>query len=145
MNPTLNCRGDVLFIEYLTPRFSKLHSGDVVVATKPTNPRISILKRIRGMPGETIWVHPAHSSHPVEITVPHGHVWLEGDNRAQSTDSRHYGPVPLALVRGRARFRFWPPSQACIIRSQVIDHTEEARKAEENEAMRRNKHQSKGD
>lgn len=34
--------------------------------------------------------------------VPVGHMWLEGDNLIVSRDSREYGPVPLALVRGRA-------------------------------------------
>lgn len=131
MNPTLNSRGDVLFTEYLSPRLSSLHAGDIVVATKPTNPRVSILKRIRGMPGDTIWVHPSHSRMPIQITLPPGHVWLEGDNHHQSTDSRHYGPVPLALIRGRARFRFWPLSQACVLRSRVIDHTEATRRHQE--------------
>jgi signal peptidase I len=36
------------------------------------------------------------------LRVPKGHVWLEGDNRPWSRDSRHYGPVPRALVEGRA-------------------------------------------
>uniref|UniRef100_A0A4W5N872 Peptidase S26 domain-containing protein n=1 Tax=Hucho hucho TaxID=62062 RepID=A0A4W5N872_9TELE len=33
--------------------------------------------------------------------VPKGHVWLEGDNLSNSADSRSYGPVPYALIRGR--------------------------------------------
>lgn len=45
------------------------------------------------------------------ITVPVGHVWLAGDNMANSTDSRHYGPVPLGLVRGKVIARVWPDWQ----------------------------------
>lgn len=45
------------------------------------------------------------------ITVPVGHVWLAGDNVANSTDSRHYGPVPLGMVRGKVIARVWPDWQ----------------------------------
>ncbi|XP_041365569.1 mitochondrial inner membrane protease subunit 1-like [Gigantopelta aegis] len=41
--------------------------------------------------------------------VPRGHVWLEGDNKDNSTDSRTYGPVPYALLRSRVFFKIWPP------------------------------------
>lgn len=39
------------------------------------------------------------------VKIPKGHVWLEGDNASDSTDSRHYGPVPAALLLGRAYAR----------------------------------------
>ena len=42
------------------------------------------------------------------FVVPAGHVWLQGDNRNDSADSRNYGPVPLALVRGRVLTRIFP-------------------------------------
>nr|CDI52276.1 related to IMP1-protease, mitochondrial [Melanopsichium pennsylvanicum 4] len=42
------------------------------------------------------------------VTVPLGHVWLAGDNMGNSTDSRHYGPVPLGMVRGKVLARVWP-------------------------------------
>lgn len=42
------------------------------------------------------------------VTIPLGHVWLAGDNMANSTDSRHYGPVPLGMVRGKVLARVWP-------------------------------------
>lgn len=42
------------------------------------------------------------------VTVPLGHVWLAGDNLANSTDSRHYGPVPLGMVRGKVVARVYP-------------------------------------
>lgn len=42
------------------------------------------------------------------VTVPPGHVWLEGDFPLFSVDSRHYGPLPLASIRGRLLMRLWP-------------------------------------
>ena len=42
------------------------------------------------------------------LQVPAGHVWLQGDNWMDSTDSRHYGPVPLGLLMGRAFFLVFP-------------------------------------
>ena len=42
---------------------------------------------------------------PKTITVPTGHVWLSGDNLANSTDSRNYGPVPLGCLRGKILMR----------------------------------------
>lgn len=42
------------------------------------------------------------------IQVPPHHVWLEGDNPFHSTDSRHYGPIPVSAIRGRIVMRIWP-------------------------------------
>lgn len=39
--------------------------------------------------------------------MPKGHVWLEGDNLRNSTDSRCYGPVPYGLIRGRICFKVY--------------------------------------
>jgi mitochondrial inner membrane protease subunit 1 len=130
MLPTLNARGDVLLTEYMSPRLNLLKAGDVIVATKPNDSKTSVIKRIRGMSGDKIWVRrQGGASLPEEVVVPEGHVWLEGDNPLQSTDSRDYGPVPLGLVRGRIVLRFWPPTQAQMIRSHVIDHTQRNRDA----------------
>lgn len=126
MLPTLNSSGDVLLTEHVSPRFSRLKSGDVVMAVKPNDGKVTVVKRIRGMPGERILVHRRGVSHLQDIIVPDGHVWLEGDNPESSTDSRDYGPVPLALVRGRIIARFWPPSKMCLIESRIIHHLSEA-------------------
>lgn len=42
------------------------------------------------------------------IQIPEGHCWVEGDNLPDSRDSREYGPVPLALVRGKVLAKVWP-------------------------------------
>ena len=45
----------------------------------------------------------------VHVEVPLGYLWLQGDNKDNSTDSRDYGPVPYGLIRGKAFARVWPP------------------------------------
>ena len=128
MLPTLNIHGDIIFTEYISPRLGLLQAGDVIIATKPTDPSVTILKRIRGMSNDQIWIHPSNSSHPILYKVPQDHVWLEGDNRHQSLDSRMYGPVPLTLIRGKLWYRYWPLNQAGRLDSKIIDHTKTERR-----------------
>lgn len=53
--------------------------------------------------------HPPHPEIRTSIvTVPRGHLWIEGDNVQNSSDSRNYGPVPIGLVKSRAICRVWP-------------------------------------
>lgn len=62
-------------------------------------------KRIRAVGGETVKLQ--HESGRVEsVVVPPSHVWLQGDNPADSRDSRSFGPVPESLLRGRVVCRF---------------------------------------
>lgn len=42
------------------------------------------------------------------VLVPRGHVWVEGDNVENSTDSRTYGPIPMGLIQSRILIRLWP-------------------------------------
>lgn len=44
--------------------------------------------------------------------IPDGQIWLMGDNRTDSKDSRYFGPVPQSTVVGRADVRYWPLSRA---------------------------------
>ena len=120
MLPTLQARGDVVLAESLSVRTGKLRVGDVVVARSPTNASHTVCKRVLGLGGDLVDVGEPSSSggsgtlpshHPSGIVVPEGYAWLQGDNHGNSTDSRSYGPVPVALVRARVYFRAWPPSR----------------------------------
>ena len=132
MLPTLEARGDIVLAESLSVRTGRLRVGDVVVARSPTNARHTVCKRVLGLGGDFVEVGtpspPSSPSSPSSsgrsggtlpghpggggIVVPKGHAWLQGDNHLNPTDSRSYGPVPVALVRARVYFRAWPPSRA---------------------------------
>jgi len=81
---------------------SPLSIGDVVVSEHPSRPG-TVCKRITGLPGDQI-LKPNGGI----LTVPDGNVWLEGDNPQNSSDSRSYGALPVALLQGRVVARLWP-------------------------------------
>ena len=62
-----------------------------------------------GMPTLAVGPHPCVPSDP--CVIPDGQVWLMGDNRTDSKDSRYFGPVPRSDIVGRADFRYWPLSR----------------------------------
>jgi len=141
MAPSISTDGDVLltvpFCLYRHLRGGLPQLGSVVISTSPTSPDQTVCKRVLGLPGETITVRPppgrytpirAFSTAPgdreplidrppfgaasYQLVLPRGHVWLQGDNLDDSTDSRIYGPVPLALIQSVAMLRIWPFSTA---------------------------------
>lgn len=98
-------------VQRITSNFSGLVLGDVVICTRPVNARENIIKRVAAVAGEKVTVYEPRGSLPSAVTVPPGHIWLEGDNLILSRDSREYGPVPLAMVRGRVLLQVWPKLQ----------------------------------
>jgi signal peptidase I len=97
MIPTLR-PGDRLLVETWTygRRFPQV--GEVVVAPDPRAPTRELVKRV--------------------AAVDDGRITLRGD-AARSTDSRRFGSVPLAAVRARAAFRYWPLARAGLIRPVI--------------------------
>ncbi len=92
-----------------------------------------LVKRVVGLPGETISAHGGRvyvgSDLLVEpylpagtvtssfgpVRVPAGDVWVMGDNRGDSEDSRVFGPIPERSIIGRAIWKVWPPWKACFL------------------------------
>ena len=107
MLPTVKAKGDIALVDVWRLGFSGVQRGDVVIVRKPEAPiNERVCKRVTAVAGDTVVYYKRYSQQPIFVTVPPGHVWLSGDNPAQSNDSRNYGPVPSNLVLGRV---------ACII------------------------------
>jgi signal peptidase I len=107
--------------------------GDIMIFQYPNNRRIDYIKRVIGLPGETIQVRDGvvyvndKSLDEVYIkeaprltfgpfTIPEDEYFMMGDNRNHSQDSRVWGTVPRNYFEGRALFIFWPPTRFSWIR-----------------------------
>ncbi|XP_076042752.1 mitochondrial inner membrane protease subunit 1-like isoform X3 [Oratosquilla oratoria] len=108
MEPTIYSE-DVILTEHITPRLNRIRRGDIIIARSPSNPRQHICKRVTGLEGDKV------KNGFATYIVPRGHVWLEGDNTRNSTDSRAFGAVPSGLIRGRAVCRVWPLSELALL------------------------------
>ena len=130
MQPNLY-QGYRVMIERVSYRFHLPRRGDIVVADRPGE-GIALIKRVMGLPGETIEVREGHVivdgqlieepwvSHyggpdhgPEE--VPEGCVFILGDNRRVSRDSRAIGPVALSTIEGRVWLVYWPPGEIRLV------------------------------
>ncbi len=110
-------------------RFQSAGYGDVVVFNPPYTSDKPYIKRIIGLAGDTIEIHDGavyrngalvdepyidgvsttcfHAPH-CSLTVPAGMIYVLGDNRPNSSDSRVFGPVDKDDVLGEVLFSFWP-------------------------------------
>lgn len=104
MLPTLQTHSLVLNSR-LHARGKGVRTGDMVIAVAPYDPERWVLKRVIGREGDFVLVDPRGNE---MVQVPKGHVWLAGDNLDYSRDSRHYGPVPVGLIKGKVVARIWP-------------------------------------
>lgn len=123
MQPNLY-RGYRMMTEKVSYYFHEPQRGDIVIAEQP-NGAPTLVKRVIGLPGETIELQNGHtfidgaSIHEPWIThfgngdfaprqIPEGFVFIVGDNRPASHDSRAIGPVPIEHIKGRVIFIYWP-------------------------------------
>ena len=130
MQPNLYS-GDRMLTEKISYLFHPPRRGDVVVVDRPGNQK-TLVKRVIAVAGETIEVRSGHAwvnGQPIDEpwveqfggpgygpeVVPEDHVFILGDNRAVSHDSRAIGPVPVDSVRGHVVLVYWPPDQAKLV------------------------------
>lgn len=125
MAPTLRA-GDSVLATKFSYVFSGPDRGDLVLFEAPDDGAPTI-KRVAGEPGDTVAIRDgvlfvngegrreayvdynlADSTFMGPTEVPEGHLYLMGDNRANSLDSRSYGPVPRGNVLGGVPLRLWP-------------------------------------
>jgi signal peptidase I len=128
MVPTLLV-GDRVFVNKFVYRFSEPQRGDIVVFKSVEGDDEDLIKRVIGAPGDRVAIingvlhvngEPQEESYvrddrPLDegdysrTKLSEGEVFVMGDNRANSRDSRYFGPVPIENIEGEAFFRFWPP------------------------------------
>ena len=130
MRPTLQ-DGEYILVNKLAYRTGEPHRGDIVVFIFPVNPQEDLIKRVIGLPGESVAVNngivsvngapltePYIASPPAydgEWIVPEGQLFVLGDNRNDSRDSHQWGLLPIENVIGRADLLYWPPAEWPVI------------------------------
>lgn len=127
--------GDMVFSEKVTYYFREPEAGDIVTFADPQVPSRTLIKRVIATEGQTVDLQNGQvvvngvalsepytegkPSYPLDrnaagitvtfpYTVPQGYVWVMGDNRTNSQDSRYFGAVPASSITGRAAVIYWP-------------------------------------
>lgn len=141
MDPTFE-NGEYLIVDELSYRFAEPQRGDVIIFRFPENPSKFFIKRIIGLPEETIdisrGVITVTSSRDPEgfvlhepyldvetvgedfVTLSQSEYFVLGDNRPASSDSRVWGPLEDDLIIGRAFLRLFPITHAAVFPGEQI-------------------------
>jgi signal peptidase I len=127
MEPTLIISDRVLVNRFIY-RFTQPKVGDIVVFVSPEEGNIDLIKRVVAVGGQSIDIrdgkvfvdgtqrvepfvneaYPDHYDSDEPVTVPRGSVFVMGDNRPNSKDSRYIGTQPVTRILGRAFAIYWP-------------------------------------
>jgi signal peptidase I len=138
-----------VLVDKLTPRFDTYKRGDIVVFMPPESwsqaDGTPYIKRVIGVGGDTIDIHDGKAfvngtelvepyvfkeedgqtqatEDPLQLkewTVPNGELFLMGDHRKSSADSREFGTVAIDKVIGRAWLRYWPINRLTILQTPI--------------------------
>ncbi len=139
--------GDYIIVDELTYKIKSPVRGDVIVLKPPYDDSKHLIKRIVGLPGETVevnatrvtiyntnnpngflltepYVDPAfQSSRTARYSLGPYEYFVMGDNRTVSYDSRSWGPLPQQNIKGRAFLRLYPFHSMSILPASLEDFT----------------------
>lgn len=140
MYPTFDS-GDYLIVDELTYRFNEPERGDVVVFRYPGNPSIFYIKRVIGLPGETVsidrgkvtitkadsstltldesYVVTEDATYSKSTVIGPNEYFVMGDNRPRSSDSRVWGLLPKKDIMGRAFIQLLPASDIDLLPGDI--------------------------
>ncbi len=130
MNPNFE-NGDYLIVDEISYRFKAPQRGEVIVFKYPGNPSQRFIKRVIGLPGETVEIKDSKiiiykdsssqtldeseylfsdllTSGNINVNLAENEYFVLGDNRSYSFDSRRFGTLPEENIIGRVVFRAWP-------------------------------------
>lgn len=132
MEPTLH-DGERLLVSKFSYRLRPPRPGDIIIFRSPLSPRDDLIKRVIAVGGDRVEVVGGEASvngKPMDeryisrpdgtmvppIRVPYGRMFVMGDNRPNSEDSRVFGPVSTDRVKGKAVLVWWPFSYFAVLR-----------------------------
>jgi signal peptidase I len=130
MEPNLH-EGQFVIVSRLAYRWDIPQRGDIIVFHYPLSPDRRFIKRVIGLPGDTVSiqsgkvfvngqeldepylaVEPRYSG---EWSINENEVFVLGDNRNNSSDSQNWGSLPIENIIGKAFLIYWPPTEAGVI------------------------------
>lgn len=144
MEPTFYS-GEYILTSKVTYKFRKPHRGDVIVFKAPRKPNIDYIKRIIGLPGDKIEINggeifingelipenyisektnlweAGYLKEDIPVTVPPNMLFVMGDNRPRSSDSREFGPIPFEDIIGEVFFRYFPANKMGLIKNPLSE------------------------
>lgn len=132
MEPNLRT-GERVLGNKLVYRFKSPARGDIVVFRYPLDPKKTYIKRVIGLPGEIVEIRGGRvfiNSEPLAesyvVNTPHGYygperveqgkLFVMGDYRDQSNDSRYWGELPMKNIQAKAWIRYWPVRRLDIMK-----------------------------
>ncbi|MGB9883095.1 MAG: signal peptidase I [Microgenomates group bacterium] len=130
--------GDYILTSRITYKFRRIERGDVIVLKSPKNPDIEYIKRVIGLPGETLMIKDGEvyingnliqenyiadktnlweggcvkNGEPYKIKDDE--VFVMGDNRPRSSDSREFCAIPISSIVGQVFFQYFPKVRQII-------------------------------